>query len=160
VLPLTFLIALWYDRRPISWIMGKLHARFPSWDFMKSADQIVSDTEGQVAWFCKQNPVTLLAAALLSAFIWVLMVFEFRLMLQLLGVNLNLIQLLTALTAARIAFLLPLPAGLGSLEAGQILAMGLIGVNPILGLSLSLFIRVRDVVFGGLGLWVGGLLSH
>jgi uncharacterized membrane protein YbhN (UPF0104 family) len=67
---------------------------------------------------------------------------------------------LIALTAVRIAFLLPMPAGLGMLEAGQVLAMGLIGVNPALGVSLSLLIRIRDVIFGGLGLWLGGVLSR
>ena len=160
VFPLSYLVALWYDRRPISWISGNLSARFPRSPRLKLSNQAIIATEHQVARFCKQNPFALLAAALLSIFIWVLMVYEFSLMLQFLGVRLNLFQVLTALTAARIAFLLPLPAGLGSLEAGQVMAMGLIGVNPVLGLSLSLFIRIRDVILGGLGLWMGGLLSR
>ena len=160
VFPLTYLVALWYDRRPISWLSGNLTARFPRMARLKVADQAIRGTEDQVARFCKENPIALLAAALLSIFIWVLMVFEFSLMVRFLGVHLNLFQVLTALTAARIAFLLPLPAGLGSLEAGQVMAMGLIGVNPVLGLSLSLFIRVRDVFLGGVGLWLGGLLSR
>jgi uncharacterized protein (TIRG00374 family) len=158
--PITYLIALWKDRRPISWISGILSARFSSWSRIKLVDQAITDTEDQVARFCKHNPLALLTAAFLSIFIWVLMVIEFRLMLQFLGVQLNLFQMLTALTAARIAFLLPIPAGLGGLEAGQVMAMGLIGVNPVFGLSLSLLIRVRDVIFGGLGLWMGGMLSR
>jgi uncharacterized protein (TIRG00374 family) len=160
VLPLSYLVALWHDRHPISWISGNLVARFPRWPRLKLADQAIIATEDQVARFCKQNPFALLAAALLSIFIWVLMVYEFSLMLQFLGVHVNIFQVVTALTAARIAFLLPLPAGLGSLEAGQVMAMGLIGVNPVLGLSLSLFIRIRDVFLGGIGLGLGGLLSR
>jgi hypothetical protein len=40
------------------------------------------------------------------------------------------------------------------------MAMGLIGVNPALGVSLSLIIRLRDVILGGLGLWLGGVYSR
>jgi hypothetical protein len=34
------------------------------------------------------------------------------------------------------------------------------GFNPAVGISLSLLIRVRDVVLGGFGLWLGGVLSR
>jgi uncharacterized protein (TIRG00374 family) len=160
VFPISYLAALWYDRRPISWISGNLTTRFPGSSRLESAHQTIIATEHQVARFCKKNPIALLAAAVLSILIWSLMVYEFSLMLKFLGAPLTIFQVLVALTAARIAFLLPLPAGLGSLEAGQVMAMGLIGVNPALGLSLSLFIRARDVILGGVGLWLGGLLSR
>jgi len=113
-----------------------------------------------VSEFCRHNVKALLAGAVLSVGIWALMVFEFGLMLSFLGVQFNLVQVLIALTAARIAFLLPIPAGLGTLEAGQVMAMGLIGVNPAIGISLSLLIRARDVLFGGAGLWLGGLYNR
>jgi hypothetical protein len=32
-----------------------------------------------------------------------------------------------------------------------------LGFDPAIGLSLSLLIRARDVLLGGLGLWWGGL---
>jgi uncharacterized membrane protein YbhN (UPF0104 family) len=114
------------------------------------------ETEKLVSKFCRENTLALLAATILSYGTWILVVFEFSLMLRYLGVSLSLAQVLIALTAARIAFLLPLPAGLGTLETGQVMAMGLIGVNPVVGISLSLLIRVRDVLLGGLGLWLGG----
>jgi uncharacterized membrane protein YbhN (UPF0104 family) len=88
------------------------------------------------------------------------MIFEFGLMMQYLGIQFNLVQILIALTAARIAFLLPVPAGLGTLEAGQVMAMGLIGVSPAIGISLSLLIRARDILFGVAGLWLGGFYSR
>jgi uncharacterized membrane protein YbhN (UPF0104 family) len=81
-------------------------------------------------------------------------------MLRFLGLHLSLPQVMLALTAARLAFLLPVPAGLGSLEAGQVLAMGLLGVNPAVAISLSLVIRARDLFFGGAGLWIGAVLSR
>jgi len=94
---------------------------------------------------------------LISMVSWAAMLGEYWLMLRLLGLNLTPIQAISTLTAARIAILLPLPAGLGTLEASQVLALGALGLNPAAGISLSLLIRVRDVALGGLGLWWGGV---
>ena len=122
--------------------------------------QTVEEIEIQVSEFCQENTFSLMVAAILSVVIWGLMVFEFSLMVRFLGIRLNLMQVLVVLTAARLAFLLPLPAGLGTLEAGQVMAMGLIGINPVFGISLSLLIRIRDVIIGSIGLWLGGVYSR
>jgi uncharacterized membrane protein YbhN (UPF0104 family) len=121
---------------------------------------VFKETETMLAGFCQHNVKALLLGTILSVVIWGLMVFEFGLMLGFLGVSLSLVKVLIALTAARIAFLLPFPAGLGTLEAGQVMAMGLIGVNPAVGISLSLMIRARDILFGGMGLLLGSYYNR
>ena len=64
------------------------------------------------------------------------------------------------MTAARIAFLLPAPGGLGVLEASQVLTFSALGLNPAVGLSLTLLIRVRDIALGTGGLlWAGIILQ-
>ncbi len=85
---------------------------------------------------------------------------EYWLTLYFLGLPLNLGSAIIALTAARLAFLTPLPAGLGALEAGQILAMQALGAPAEVGLSASLLIRLRDLIIGGLGLWLVGYFSR
>lgn len=160
LLPSGYLVALWFGHLPFSWITQAITRRFSDSERLNQFKEMVNSTESQVAGFCQDNPLALLLVATLSIVTWILMVFEFGLMLRFLGVRLDLPSILTALTAARIAFLLPLPAGLGTLEAGQVMAMGLIGVNPVVGVSLSLLIRARDVLLGGIGLWLGGLLSR
>jgi uncharacterized membrane protein YbhN (UPF0104 family) len=62
------------------------------------------------------------------------------------------------LLAARVAILLPLPAALGALEASQALAMRLLGQSPAAGVSLSVLIRVRDLLLGVIGLGLAGVL--
>ena len=91
---------------------------------------------------------------------WLTILGEYWLMLHVLGLNLTPVQAISILTAARLAILLPLPGGLGALEASQALTLGLLGINPAAGISLSLLIRIRDVALGGLGLWWGGLKSQ
>lgn len=158
--PVIYLLALRNDHLPVAYLLGKI-SKFNSirTNHLGRINKI-SEIESQVAIFCQRNVIVLLVGAMLSVVIWVLMVFEFGLMMNYLGVHVNLVQILIALTAARIAFLLPLPAGLGTLEAGQVMAMGLIGINPVIGISLSLLIRTRDILFGSAGLWVGGYFSR
>ncbi len=87
------------------------------------------------------------------------MVGEYWLILQLLGTELTLLQTLAALAMARLAILFPLPGGLGVLEASQVVAMTVLGLDPAIGLSAGALIRLRDVQLGGLGLWWGGTKS-
>lgn len=158
--PVIYLLALRTGRLPITFIFEKLGKLFTHSNRYQGLLITLKETESMVSVFCRQNVRALLVGALLSLAIWALMVFEFGLMLQFLGVQFNLVQILVALTAARIAFLLPFPAGLGTLEAGQVMAMGLIGVSPAIGISLALLIRARDVLFGGAGLWLGGYYNR
>ena len=120
---------------------------------------LVRTSERQAADVCRQHPGTLWLAVLVSMVSWLLMVAEYWLALHFLGATLTAAQTIIALTAARVAILFPLPGGLGALEASQVLAMQLLGLDPAIGLSLSLLIRARDIMFGGVGLWWGGVKS-
>ena len=158
--PIIYLITLRFGYLPVSTMFRKLSSSFSHSTKFQRLVTTLGDTESMVSEFCRQNVIALFAGAVLSVVIWTLMVFEFGLMLQFFGIQFNLVQILIALTAARIAFLLPFPAGLGTLEAGQVMAMGLIGVNPAIGISISLLIRARDVLFGSAGLWLGGFYNR
>ena len=81
------------------------------------------------------------------------MMIEYWLMLTFVGGPVTIGQTIILLTAARIAFLLPSPGGLGTLEASQLLAFAAVGLNPAIGISLSLLIRARDILLGSVGLW-------
>ncbi len=168
-LPVGFLSAIWGGRHPVS---GLLKAGVGLFSRLKSSGdhpwlsgyhkmyRIIRDGEEEATHFCHSSPSYLVLAMLISFVSWVAMLGEYWLMLRLLGLNLTPIQAISTLTAARIAILLPLPGGLGTLEASQVLALGALGLNPAAGISLSLLIRMRDVALGGLGLWWGGVKSQ
>lgn len=158
--PVIYLLALRSEFLPVSFIVDKIFKDTSIAIKYQGILTRINETEAMVSAFCTRNVAVLLAGAGLSIVIWALMIFEFGLMMQYLGIQFNLVQILIALTAARIAFLLPVPAGLGTLEAGQVMAMGLIGVSPAIGISLSLLIRARDILFGVAGLWLGGFYSR
>jgi uncharacterized protein (TIRG00374 family) len=168
-LPVGFLLAIWGGRHPVSGPLkagvGLLSRQKPLADVpwlsrYAKVHQAIRDSEEEATRFCQESPLTLVQALLVSLVSWVAIVGEYWLMLRLLGLNLSPVQVISTLTAARIAILLPLPGGLGTLEASQVLALGAFGMNPAAGISLSLLIRVRDVALGSLGLWWGGVKSQ
>jgi uncharacterized protein (TIRG00374 family) len=167
LLPVGVLAALWAGWHPISrlWQAGS-HLVPRAWlerrGWLAACQDIshaIRESENQTTRLCRERPLTVVQALLVSALGWAAMIGEYWLALHFLGQSLTLAQTISALTAARIAFLMPLPAGLGALEASQVLALGALGVNPAVGISLSLLIRARDVALGGLGLWWGGMKS-
>ena len=159
-LPLAYLLALWRGRFPFTALASRLPRRLVERPALQKAIPWFGEGEGEIQILIRQKPVTILLMLALSGLIWVLLLAEYWLALAFLGVQTDLIQAIAALTAARVAFLTPLPGGLGALEASQVLAMQALGVHPAVGISLSLLIRARDVSFGLLGLLLAGILSR
>ncbi len=155
LLPAGLLIALWNGHHPLSALLGVVMARWPSPTLSRWHDTLWR-SEDLVAQLCRRRPDILVAASAVSALSWVALIGEYWLMTQLLGIDLTFGQAITALIAARFAILLPMPAGLGALEASQAIAMNLLGMDPAAGVALALLIRTRDVLLGLFGLWLGG----
>jgi uncharacterized protein (TIRG00374 family) len=159
LLPMIYLSATVVGRRPLAALFPPLAAWRPLDRWSKrlaAAGSAVADGEAQVAAFVRRAPGTMALAVGATLVSWVAMIAEYWLMVAFLGVRLTLPELVTTLTAARIAILLFLPAGLGALEFSQALAFGALGYNPAVGASVSLLIRARDTLLGGIGLWLGG----
>jgi uncharacterized protein (TIRG00374 family) len=161
LIPAGYLLAIWTGHAPISWLVLQV-SRLPFWRYkgdgqrrIKRGQLAVYGSEQEAAAFCRRAPWSVILALLISLATWVLMLTEFWLMVSFLGLSLSLLQLVTALTAARIAILLLLPGGIGALEASQAFAFGAMGLNPAIGISASLLIRGRDIILGTIGLWWG-----
>jgi uncharacterized protein (TIRG00374 family) len=93
--------------------------------------------------------------ALGGLFQWSGFLAEFWLIYAFMGMPLNAAGLLTAAVAARLAFLLPLPGGLGALEASQMLAITSLGGDPVVAVAACGIMRARDLVL----ISAGGILA-
>lgn len=82
---------------------------------------------------------------------WMAFLAELWVIYAFLGLALTPREFLTMAVAARLAFLLPLPGGLGALEAGQVLALTGLGGDPALAAAACAVMRVRDGVTIGMG---------
>ena len=145
--PAVYVFALVAGRRPISFATRLFSGRIVA-GLQRSEDEV-----GELA---RTRPGLLAQGLLISAIVWVLLFFEFWLALFFLGLTVNVFQLIAIVIAGRLALLAPTPGALGALEASQVIAMQWLGFDPAYGLSLSLLIRARDILFGLVGfLWAG-----
>lgn len=95
--------------------------------------------------FATKRPA--LGAALVSSLLaWVGMIAEFWLLLSFVDVPLNLATFVFLFVVVRLAFLLPLPGGVGSLEAGIFWAFQALALPLPAAAGLILLMRLRDVV--------------
>ena len=151
-----YTLALWKGKTPLA----DLLTRLPQREWLRKSERSIAAAESQIGEFCQQKPKAVVAASSFSLLTGCAMMLEYWVTLSFLGIQVNLLQAIAVLTAALIAFLFPLPGGLGALEASQVLAMTALGFSPALGLSASLLIRARDISLGALGLVWGGMLAR
>ncbi|HJS18103.1 MAG TPA: lysylphosphatidylglycerol synthase transmembrane domain-containing protein [Anaerolineales bacterium] len=152
VWPFLHLVLLRRGRYPIS---SLLRAATPILGNPKWVRLIIV-SERMAASFTRRKLPALLGALFFSMLAWGGMAVEIFLMADFLNARLSYEQTLAALTAALLAFLLPLPGGLGALEASQVFALTSMGHAPAIGISLSLIMRGRDILNGGIGLLLAG----
>jgi len=146
--PTIHLVLLYHGRYPISSLMRRISPllRNPAWA------RLIIVAERMAASFTRRRLGSLLVALGFSLLAWAGMAVEYFLIASFMRVDLSFAQTLAALTAALIAFLMPLPGGLGALEASQVYALQAMGYAPAIGISISLIMRGRDILNGMLGL--------
>lgn len=150
--PLIYLLLLRREKYPLSALLRMAGGRFEHIKLIR----LLVVSEHMAGSFTRRHPRALLASLAVSLLSWMLMLVEYGLMLTFLHVYLDFWQTLAALTALLVSFLMPLPAGLGALEASQVLVMNALGYPAAVGISLSLLIRARDILLGGFGLLLAG----
>jgi hypothetical protein len=113
-------------------------------------------SERMAGAFCRRHTKSLLSAIFVSVLAAIGMVGEYFFIISFLHLELAFPQTIAAWTAGWLAFLVPLPGGLGALEASQVFALGTFGLPAASAISVALLIRARDLLIGGLGLIFAG----
>lgn len=135
--------------------------KYPVSDILRSIPFIKKDarpvrfiaaSERLAGTFCRRHLSSLLAATAISIFAGVGMVGEFALIVNFLDIELSSWQTIAAWTAGWLSLLVPVPGGLGALEASEVFALGIFGVPAALAIGVTLVMRARDLLIGGLGL--------
>jgi hypothetical protein len=147
---LLYTVMLLSGGRPLSGTLRRGLAGFAGakWFRLTLAAERLAST------FVRRHPRAMLGAAGASLVAWIGMALEYLLMLEFLEIRTAIWPALSALAASLLAFLIPLPGGLGALEAGQVLALGALGFGPAEAIAVSLVIRARDLLNAGAGLWL------
>jgi uncharacterized protein (TIRG00374 family) len=113
-------------------------------------------SEWLAATFCQQHSRALFGSVLVSLLAGLGMLLDYALMLSFMGIDLPFWKTVAGWTAGWLSFLAPLPGGLGALEASQVFALGAFGISAATAISVTLLMRARDLLIGGLGLLLAG----
>ncbi|MEX0787664.1 MAG: lysylphosphatidylglycerol synthase transmembrane domain-containing protein [Anaerolineales bacterium] len=155
-LPIAYLVLVGRGVHPLSSVVESFARR---WTRLAPGARFLREAEETVGEFCRDSPRALAFGLALSGLSWLVLILEYSVMLRFLGLSLDLAGTVAALTAGRLALLVPLPGALGVLEGSQVLALTALGHMPAEGAGLGLVIRARDLVFAGAGLLLGAWLT-
>jgi uncharacterized membrane protein YbhN (UPF0104 family) len=120
--------------------------------FLHAAEWLAGD-------FCRRHLPNLLGALGVSLLAGAGMIGEYALMASFLGIHLPFWKIAAGWAAGWLSFLMPLPGGLGALEASQVIVLGRFGVQNAAAIGMILLMRGRDLIIGGLGLLLVGTSS-
>lgn len=143
--------------RPFSVLVEKYGRRVLLPARYESVHQTISRVEAALRSLPGRGIPLLIGGSVISLIGWLLMIGEFGLMLYFLKPGISALQFLVAYSFARGANWVPLPAAAGALEASQVLALGLTGLELPVALGLVLLIRLRDLAFAAIGIGWGGV---
>jgi uncharacterized protein (TIRG00374 family) len=154
--PLVHILLLYHGKYPLSALLRAAPAHVANLKLIR----LIIVSEHLAGSFTRRHPKALLASFAISLLSCFVMLAEYGLTILFLNVHLDFWQTLAALTALLVSFLMPLPGGLGALEASQVLVMNALGYPAAVGISLSLLLRARDLVLSGLGLLLAGVVYN
>ena len=146
--PPVHIIFLYKGKYPISAVLRKFSNN--------KVVRFIAASERMAGTFCRRHLSSLMAAVFASVLAAFGMVSEFFLITSFLGIPLSFWQTIAAWTAGWLAFLVPVPGGLGALEASQVFAFGAFGISASSAIGVTLLIRARDILIGGIGLLLAG----
>jgi len=148
-------------RRPLRWLYSERMRRAVSPRRHHWLDAL-QRVEAHVERMLQSHPRRLVVGLLMTLLIESLIVLQYHALLDAFGVQLDLPSLLLVLLGGGLASALPTPAGLGALEATQVLLVGASTGRPQLGFIVGLLVRLHQTVLLVAGLaalaWLGGSL--
>jgi len=160
-IPLALVIAAARGVRPLTSLLSWVRATwFAQSEQVQRLELAARQMETLIVQYLGEHPLGLLTAMGFSLASWVVTVGETWLALQFLGVPLNGFETIAVVTASRLAFLVPIPGGLGALESGLVIAFAALGRTPAEALAMDALIRARDLTIGGIGLLLAAILSR
>jgi uncharacterized membrane protein YbhN (UPF0104 family) len=154
--PGLFFIALLRDWKPLSAIF-RLFAFISKHPLVHWAKEKAVKVERHIFLFFRFRKKDSLRAIGLNSFVWAFRFLEYKLALLVFGYDASLALVFGAMLIWGIAGLVPIPAALGVLEAGQMSLFAAFGAKPDIGLALAIALRARDILFTLSGIY---LISH
>jgi len=121
-------------------------------DCLKQPLEKLHEFEQLVVTFYHEDRKGLLYTVLISMLSWIGMFFEYYFVGQIVGVSLSPLQVFFVFTLVGLAYMIPVPMAVGTLEAGQVSLFSVIGLGSTTGLGVSLVVRAKYMLVSAYGL--------
>lgn len=147
-LGLLFALAWLLVKQP-QWINNRLERVAERWQHnhrLSSINQHWQSLGNDLRTALRTQKIHFLLAILLSVLGWVGLLGELYLILHFVGIEASLYSFLIILVAIRMALLLPMPGGVGTLEASVLWSFHTLGLPASAALGLIALMRVRDAI--------------
>ncbi len=102
----------------------------------------IKESERQTSIFFHHHKQAFSNALLLAFLERLILIIDFWLIVEFLGIQTNIFQIMSIMALTVVVNFLPLPASLGGQEAGQTIVFGVLGLGAGAGLVFSLILRV------------------
>jgi uncharacterized protein (TIRG00374 family) len=143
---------LWRLRRghrPLSELLELAGAE--RWERSRHALEALRHSEDDMARFLRGHPRTFIASVLASLGIEALAVVQYAVLLAAFGLVLSLPTLLMVMVLSGMARAVPVPAGLGALEASQVALLAATGGSAEIGLVVGTVLRLHETLWTTIG---------
>ncbi len=90
-------------------------------------------------------------AIVIGAFGWLALIFELYLMMRALNLTPDLYEIVFVMLGIRIALLMPIPGGVGTIETSLIWSFGILGLSLVGAAGVIALNRIRDLIILALG---------
>ena len=111
----------------------------------------VEEIEDNISHFFINHKKEFRRAVVMSMVLWVLMFVEYKIATVVFGYDAGFVAIFLIICMVGFSYTLPVPGGLGVLEATQASLHKIIGLKAAQGVLLSLLIRARDIFWTMLG---------
>jgi glycosyltransferase 2 family protein len=123
----------------------------------KKMHQGIAHFEETLVSFYKEDRTFFIIAHVLSAVAWFISFVEYKYLLLFLGFDVPLYGVFIVYSFVGLAYAIPIPLALGTLEGSQATAFKILKLDPAAGVVLALITRLRDIVFAIIGF---GILTY
>lgn len=118
---------------------------------VKTLEEKIVEVEEEMAFFYKKHAKTFILLTAISVVITSFLLLEHWMIARFMGVNLTFVQTFLVSTIPYIAYMIPIPGGIGILEGGHAAMFAALGIS-INAFVLVFIIRIRDLFFVFIGL--------
>jgi uncharacterized protein (TIRG00374 family) len=139
------------SKQPLSQMGRFLADRWIKTDALKKMIALIGCCEERVGTVLRQPASVLCLYGVAAVCLAILVAGELWLIYAAMGAILAPAQLIVVAATARLALWTPLPGALGALEVSQMVALTILGLDPVIAMAACVIMRIRDLVLVGFG---------